>query len=218
LLDLSCTYTALRAACLPLLFENIVCAAYKYDTHASHGARGHATLFQSLSSSSCLGQHIRTLRTKCLSLDDRTAEQILEFTPRLESLIYIFPHDHYWDSDIACMDTRRLSNALVHVKSTLKHLKIGYRLTSLRPRGPKSRPTHLVQNAGCSLRHLIALESLRVPLTILLGWQLEAALATMLPPSLVTLHFTRIPQRQWEQLPKVEPMAVVLKPFVEGGK
>jgi hypothetical protein len=216
---LSCTCKALRATCLPLLFQDVAFTAYTYGAHEANRALGReAALLRSVSSGSCLGQHIRTLHIKRLFPNDRTVEQILEYTPRLERLTCMFYLNHRSDSDGACIETQRLSNALSRVSTTLKHLEIGYRMTTMRPRRPKNQPTFPAWDVECNLQHLTALESLRIPLTLLLGWQLEVALADVLPPNLVSVHFTRIPQRQWEEMPKVEPMAMVLKPFVERGK
>jgi hypothetical protein len=170
-----------------------------------------------VSSGTFVDQYIRTLHIERLFPDDRTPKQILEYTPRLERLTYMFFLDHDFNSDVACIDTQRLTNALSHVRMTLRHLEIGYRVKTRHPRGLNYPPVPPVRHVACNLKHLVTLESLNIPLTVLLGWQLDEALANVLPSGLGTLYLTMPPlQRQWEGRPGFEPMAIMLTPFVEG--
>jgi hypothetical protein len=217
LLDLSYTCKSLRAACLPIVYKDIDFTAYISRSDRSPGRE--AALLRTLSSPIKFGEHVKTLSVNNLDPADRTAEQLLEYTPKLTLLSYRYSLDYYENHDPEPIDTKRLTDALKHVSGTLKHLMIGYKLNAIRPRPPRDQRAPPVPHLPCSLKHLAVLEDLTIPLDVLLGWRIEKApaLADVLPPNLVNLYFEMSVQQRFQSPPESEPMFAMLKPFVEGG-
>lgn len=213
LLDLSYTCKALRVVCLPTIYKDI-----EISVDRSPGRLN--ALLRALSSSSRPGRYIKTLTIRNFDPADEIAEKLLEYTPRLVSVYFEYwILDEHEDRDPLPIDTKLLSGALGYVSGSLKDLYIGYKLSGgyYRP-DPRSVPSIL--HNPCSFKHLVLVEHLIIPLEVLVGWNVEQApsLVEILPPSLVSLHLERGAQHRFLNPSEHDPLHLVLKPFVEGGK
>ncbi|KAH4202945.1 hypothetical protein HBI81_178440 [Parastagonospora nodorum] len=217
LLDLSYTCKTLRTAGMPAIYKHINFIAW--EMNVDHPFHRTAALLRTLSSSDHLRRCIQTLEIRRLDPADRTAERLLEHTPRLESLSYCYYIDFYHEGDPLPINTKRLSSALGHVQGTLRHLTIGYKART-KYHGLSNRPRPPILHSPCSFKHFALVEHLIIPLDVLLGWDVEQAppLADALPPSLVSLNFERGAQHGFQDPTEHDPLYAVLKPFVEGGE
>ncbi|KAH5418519.1 hypothetical protein HBI23_153640 [Parastagonospora nodorum] len=216
LLDLSYTCKTLRTAGMPAIYKHINFIAW--EMNVDHPFHRTAALLRTLSSSDHLRRCIQTLEIRRLDPADRTAEQLLEHTPRLASLSYCYYIDFYHEGDPLPINTKRLLSALGHVQGTLRHLTIGYKART-KYHGLSNRQRPPILHSPCSFRHFAVVEHLVIPLDVLLGWDVEQAppLADVLPPSLVSLNFERGAQHGFQDPTEHDPLYAVLKPFVEGG-
>ncbi len=129
-------------------------------------------------------------------LSEENMGGLLRAMPRLKSLEY---HSHY-DVDSGgrpgrshqeYFDCEKLDNSLIHVTSTLESLVISIRFSSLQSgvalggfRGMKSR--------SISLRHVVKLEALEIPILLLFGWESDSQIimSDLLPSGLQKLCLT----------------------------
>jgi hypothetical protein len=217
LLKLSLTCKSLRATCLPFIFGHLCLHPYPRD--GPPGPTRESVLLHSLSSYAHLGRYIHVLEAKGLLPLDKTAEHLLEYTTRLKSLNYHYDVKYHKERPLLYIDAPRLVRALKHVSSTLTALTIsylfGFSSGSLPDPRPIRTPAHA--HAACSFRHFEALESLSIPISVLLGWDYEHApdLADLLPQTLLHLNFESDVWWFFEDHPNMTPITTVVKSYVE---
>lgn len=115
------------------------------------------------------------------SIPPRILHNILEYTPYVTRLEY----DH-WLWSCYMFEAQDLTAALVCIKDTLMHLKVGIRAWSSEDQFIGESPA---VKGYCSLKELSALETVTIPACILLGWWKKdcPALADVLPANVRTV-------------------------------
>lgn len=129
-----------------------------------------------------LRELIKTLRLH--SMDPSARHTPWAFT---SSSLTTLEHDFFIDgsqrSDHPCLDTRQLASNLYCHKDTLTHLKISYEVSDHFDDQHDKQYTR----GQCSLRTLLQLKTLTIPLAVLLGRAPDPTvkISDMLPPSLI---------------------------------
>jgi hypothetical protein len=215
LLKLSLTCKSLRATCLPFIFRHIRLRLYPRDGRS--GPSRETVLLHSLSSRANMGQHIRILEAKDLSPLDEAAEHLLEYTTRLKSLNYHYDLSYYRDRPLPYINAPRLVRALKHASLTLTDLTISYRFGYGSTPDQRSSFKPQLPHVVCSFKQLLALKSLSIPITVLMGWDFERApdLSDLLPPNLAHLHFEADLWWLLEDWPERNPITTVVYSYVQ---
>jgi hypothetical protein len=142
-------------------------------------------LARSLSSPSSvdLGQYVKRLWLHKVTPFSGAVEQILSQTNNLTRFECEFKI--FGNTDGTCIDTQSLANALCNVSRTLEDLNITYCFQRNEGRNVEYTVTH----TASFLKHMIKLKALNMPISLLLGCNIEEApgIDEVLPPGLVHL-------------------------------
>lgn len=107
---------------------------------------------------------LSSLRLHACGISLEILAQILELTPSLTSL-----HYDCWLA-FSSFNATRLESALALVKNTLKNLEVKLQFWSCENVQPFAYEATWIQGA-CSLKQMVALETISIPFNILSGWE-----------------------------------------------
>jgi hypothetical protein len=156
---------------------------------------------------------LRTLHLPECSMEPRDLHKILLSTPNLVALKY-----NCWLFYTKRLDASVLSAALEPVKNTLKHLEVKLNFWSSETVAPgEDDEDERYVDGACSLKNMIALETLSISACVLAGWwnATARAFADVLPPNVTSLQLVGdcywFENFDWQQ----SQLLAALRTFVE---
>jgi hypothetical protein len=122
------------------------------------------------SPSTHLGKYIRVLKIRSIYATDTLLHEILAYTPNLKLLKCQIIVQYFNDRPFQEVDMPRLIRALNSIPHSLTELEIMYKVIFCNTGLDKPHPwPPALPHEVCSLRHLAAPRTLKVPMSLLLG-------------------------------------------------
>jgi hypothetical protein len=128
---------------------------------------------------------LHTLHLPECSIQPEVLHNILLSTPNLTRLKY-----NCWMFYTTRFDASAFAAALELVKNTLMHLEVRLEFWSNETIGPGEDEEHKYVENECTLKNMVALETLSIPTCVLAGWWNDTARAftDVLPPNVISVQ------------------------------